>query len=143
MRPGGLELENATTIAMMIKHGWRNVRGGSWAQLTLKSIPKPIAKAFGKRLPKEAPAWTEEAVWIDGHVVRLQQLEGERREVVASISGPTGRAAVIAGSATEALDKAARRIEGRRAGKIFLDTDKDSDAKNEVQEGRDAGGQDA
>ena len=31
--PGNKELENATTIALMCKYGWRHVRGGLWCSV--------------------------------------------------------------------------------------------------------------
>ena len=42
--PGGTMLENATTIAMMCRYGWENVRGGSYCNVDMK-IPACIAKA--------------------------------------------------------------------------------------------------
>ena len=48
--PGDLVMEEATTIAMMCRHGWENVRGGPWCAVDL-SCPDAIVKArrLGKR----------------------------------------------------------------------------------------------
>ena len=40
--PGDKLMENLTTIALMCRHGFRNVRGGSWCQLDMQNPPKAI-----------------------------------------------------------------------------------------------------
>ena len=44
--PGGIELEDPTTILTMCQYGWRRVRGGSWCNPDMTAMPTPIAKAF-------------------------------------------------------------------------------------------------
>ena len=44
--PGTTELEKATTIALMVQHGWRKVRGGLWIKVDLPCLPPPIAKSY-------------------------------------------------------------------------------------------------
>ena len=51
--PGGKDLETATTIALMIRYGWRNVRGGPYCAIHLRSMPVPIARALASRGPRE------------------------------------------------------------------------------------------
>ena len=51
--PGGKDLENATTFALMSKHGWRHVRGGAWRSIELRSMPIPLARALAGRPPRE------------------------------------------------------------------------------------------
>ena len=48
---GSRELENAVTISLMCQHGYRNVRGGSWVSVEIKSIPLPISRAYAIRPP--------------------------------------------------------------------------------------------
>ena len=45
--PGNKELENATTIALMCKYGWRNVRGGTWCSVEMRSMPTPPGTSPG------------------------------------------------------------------------------------------------
>jgi hypothetical protein len=42
VKDGGLEDENNETLDMMTKHGWENVRGGSWCRVDMKSPPKEL-----------------------------------------------------------------------------------------------------
>ena len=55
---GGLELENAQTVALMAQHGWRMVRGGRYTSPALSSQPKVLgavlARAVSARDPKPA-----------------------------------------------------------------------------------------
>ena len=68
---GGKELENATTIALMAQKGWRNVRGGSWTAVSLKSIPLPLARALAiKHLRREAEV-KDASYDYEGHAVDL------------------------------------------------------------------------
>ena len=54
--PGNKDLENAKTIALMCRLGWRKVRGGAWCATELKSMPIPLARALSQKPPKELPA---------------------------------------------------------------------------------------
>ena len=47
--PGNKELENATSIALMCRHGWRNVRGGMWCSVEMRSMPVPLARALAQK----------------------------------------------------------------------------------------------
>ena len=53
--PGNKDLENATTIALMCKHGWRNVRGCTWCAVEMRSMPTPLARALAQRPLREIP----------------------------------------------------------------------------------------
>ena len=46
VKHGDLLLENVTTIALMAKHGYQNVRGGKHCKLDLQSPPASLAKAM-------------------------------------------------------------------------------------------------
>ena len=58
--PGEQDLEDPGTIAMMCQYGWRNVRGGSWTSLVLKTMPLPLARALAMRPPGEMPEAKED-----------------------------------------------------------------------------------
>ena len=53
VKPGDTLLENLTTIALMAKHGYEDVRGGKWCKVELQNAPAPIAKAlkYTKQMP--------------------------------------------------------------------------------------------
>jgi hypothetical protein len=80
--PGGKDLENATTIALMCRHGWRHIRGGSWCSLELKSMPVPLARALAGRVPREVQT---AGVSLDYHD-HLMHVDGP--PWVARVSGP-------------------------------------------------------
>ena len=46
VRPGDILLENVTTIAMMAKHGFENVRGGKYCKVDMKAPPASLTKAL-------------------------------------------------------------------------------------------------
>ena len=46
VRPGDVLLENVTTIAMMAKHGYENVRGGKYCKVDMNAPPASLAKAL-------------------------------------------------------------------------------------------------
>jgi predicted GIY-YIG superfamily endonuclease len=48
---GCKEMEDVTTIALMAQKGFRNVRGGRWLSLYMKTPPYPLQKAFSLRPP--------------------------------------------------------------------------------------------
>jgi hypothetical protein len=70
--PGNLELETAKTIALMCDKGWRNVRGGPYCQLEMRSMPIAIAKAMARRPPGELPQPRPSVYEYEGHVVAVQ-----------------------------------------------------------------------
>ncbi len=45
VKPGCTTLETCTTVAMMCKHGWEKVRGGSFCNVEMAKAPACIAKA--------------------------------------------------------------------------------------------------
>ena len=71
--PGNKELENATTIALMCKYGWRNVRGGMWCSVEMKSMPTPLARALAQRPPREIPEATGYAYERQDHLIYVQE----------------------------------------------------------------------
>ena len=46
VRPGDVLLENVTTIAMMAKHGYQNVRGGKYCKMDMNAPPASLSKAL-------------------------------------------------------------------------------------------------
>jgi len=89
--PGGLELEDATTIAMMIRHGWRKVRGGKWLSVQMPCAPPPILKAYATKPPKEATNDVgEDCETLAGHQVRFgrAKTDGEPHAWRARVYGP-------------------------------------------------------
>eukprot|EP00969_Alexandrium_andersonii_P305374 13498261-Alexandrium_andersonii.AAC.1 len=59
VEPGGRELEDAKTVALMVQKGWENVRGGRWAFPVLTHVPAPIADvlARGRTASANSAAW--------------------------------------------------------------------------------------
>ena len=55
---GDTLLETLTTVALMCKHGWENVRGGSYCQCEMAKPPACIAKAqhYASYKTGDAPA---------------------------------------------------------------------------------------
>ena len=109
--PGGKDLENATTIALMCTHSWRKVRGGAWCQMELKAMPLPLSKALASKVPREVQST---GVSFDYH------------DHLIHVDGPpwTARAS---GPATLADSKGARVFTGesddeaRRAAELWID----------------------
>ena len=67
--PGSKELENATTIALMCKYGWRHVRGGLWCSVEMKSMPIPLARALAQRPPRELPSASGSSYDFNDHII--------------------------------------------------------------------------
>ena len=82
--PGNKELENATTIALMCRHGWRNVRGGMWCSVEMRSMPVPLARALAQKPPREIPEAAGYAYECRDHLVYVQ----EDDTWVARVTGP-------------------------------------------------------
>ena len=83
---GGRAMEDAVTIAMMVRHGWRTVRGGSWCCLELKGMPDPIARAYAMAPPKPAVERDERVIFDHGgQAVAVRRLEDGWQ---ARITGP-------------------------------------------------------
>ena len=105
MVPGNKELENATTIALMCKHGWRNVRGGMWCSVEMRSMPVPLARALAQKPPREIPDTTGYSYDHCDHLVYVQ----EDDMWLARVTGPLtlGARAGTFKADTEAAVKAA------------------------------------
>ena len=85
---GGQELEEAQTIALMARYGWRFVRGGRYTTPALASQPKPLGIVLARGVPSKVPkpAFLEEIVLVGGHCLRIfQALEGR---VFGALAGP-------------------------------------------------------
>ena len=75
---GGKEMDNATTIALMARKGFKNVRGGKWLSLYMKTPPYPLQKAMSLRpavLPELIGHVVEDEydIYYEGVVGRLEQ----------------------------------------------------------------------
>ena len=82
--PGNKELENATTIALMCKHGWRNVRGGTWRAVEMRSMPVPLARALAQKPPREIPDKAGYSYDYLDHLINMQ----EDDTWLARVTGP-------------------------------------------------------
>ena len=81
--PGSKELENAKTIALMCRKGWRCVRGGAWVSSELKAMPLPLARVLASKPPRELPdekgasayEYRDQAIYVreepDGFIARV------------------------------------------------------------------------
>ena len=79
-------MEDATTIALMVRKGWRRVRGGSWTSLQLNAMPLPLARAFSIRPPlQELPDEEPSSFDYMNHAVHLQERQGKWQ---ARVTGP-------------------------------------------------------
>ena len=80
---GCKELENVTTIALMAQKGFRNVRGGKYLSLYMKTPPYPLQKALSIR-PPASPALIEHEV--EGEYDIYYEKVGEKYR--AMVTGP-------------------------------------------------------
>ena len=55
VRPGDTLLETCITIALMCKHGWEKVRGGSYTTVEMLKCPAAITKAMHYAAYKPTP----------------------------------------------------------------------------------------
>jgi hypothetical protein len=103
-------MEDAVTIALMARKGWRSVRGGSWCSLELAGMPDLLARAFA-RAPPKPPIDKEERVIFDhkGQAVALRRT-GE--EWQARLTGPL---AVVHNPASGVVLLSAASQDGARA----------------------------
>ena len=81
--PGSKELENAKTIALMCRKGWRCVRGGQWCSTEMKAMPLPLARVLASKPPRELPDekgrsaydYRDQAIYVreepDGFIARV------------------------------------------------------------------------
>ena len=79
---GDKNLENATTIALMCRFGWRNVRGGSWCGIELRTMPTPLARALAGRAPRDVQV-SGKSIDHRGHLVHV-----DGPPWTARVSGP-------------------------------------------------------
>ena len=100
--PGGTDLEAAKTIALMCDKGWRNVRGGPWCSLEMRSMPIAMARAMARRPPGEVPQPRSSAYEHEGHAVAVQH------PVVNYTAEVAGRLAAPAVAFTADTEHAAR-----------------------------------
>ena len=52
VKQGDTLMENLTTIALMSKYGYEDVRGGIWCKVEMLNPPAPLAKALKYAKPK-------------------------------------------------------------------------------------------
>ena len=76
LQPGDEKLEDVVTIALMAKHGFRQVRGGQYLQVNMVVPPPPIVKAFSISPPPPVPK-EREAEAICGHSVLVTHLRDD------------------------------------------------------------------
>ena len=55
VQPGDLQIEKLTTLAVMARHGWQNVRGGPWCARIMSDPPPCMAKLQNLLLKLEKP----------------------------------------------------------------------------------------
>ncbi len=87
VRAGDQELENVTTIAMMVKYGWRMVRGGAYLTIQMQSPPPPILKAYSLKSPPALPEQVEAEVLCGHSLLVLRVKDAGPYAWRASISG--------------------------------------------------------
>ena len=86
LQPGDEKLENVVTIATMVKHGYKRVRGGRYLEACMPCAPPPILKAFALRPPPPLPDDVEIEA-MGGHGVVLTKLQEGPRAWRARVSG--------------------------------------------------------
>ena len=83
---GGKDLEDPTTIGLMAQKGWRDVRGGRWTSLELRSMPFPLARALSLRHAQRELQEVKEAGYdFEEHAVDLLECRGLWQ---ARVTGP-------------------------------------------------------
>ena len=68
----------------MCKHGWRNVRGGTWCAVAMRSMPVPLARALARKPPREIPDAFGYSYDNHDHLIHVQ----EDDTWVARVTGP-------------------------------------------------------
>ncbi len=87
LQPGTKKLENVVTIALMVKHGFQQVRGGQYVLVDLPCPPPPIAAAYSIR-PYAPAAAAKSVETMCGHVVQLtRRLESGDTAWMARVAG--------------------------------------------------------
>ena len=113
---GGPDLENAQTIAYMAKYGWRRVRGGRFTSPAMSAQPKVLGSVLARGVPmrESKPAFLDELVLVDGHVLRFFKALGG--ELLGALSGPrAGGEKRFPGIVVEEVQARAERwLRGRR-----------------------------
>ena len=90
LQPGTKKLEDVITIALMVRHGFRRVRGGQYVIVDLPAPPPPIAAAYSIRPHAPAAAVAAKTVveTMCGHVVQMtHRLECGETAWMARIAG--------------------------------------------------------
>ena len=83
--PGGMELENPTTILTMVQHNWRKVRGGSWSDPDMTAMPMALAKAFCNNPVEVRRKPTPKSYDYSGHAIQVDFYKAKWR---SRVSGP-------------------------------------------------------
>jgi hypothetical protein len=119
---GDRRTEDAVTIALMVKHGFRNVRGGSWCSLELLGMPDPIARAYARAPPKPGKERDERVIFDhEGQAVALLQSEdgwvARLTGPLAVVHGPSSGVVLLnaptqEGARDRAVEWIAARVEG-------------------------------
>jgi len=110
---GDEELEQAQTIELMCRVGWRKVRGGRYTSPALSSQPIALSAAMAKAVPQKAPrpAFVEEVHLLGGHALRVYEtIDGE---IVGLLCGSTGETRFEGGDADGLIDKAVEWLNER------------------------------
>ena len=72
IQPGDELLERTVTLALMIRQGYQNVRGGPWLAIQLLAPPPPIQKAYELKRPPPLPEMAEPETYKDHVFVGLR-----------------------------------------------------------------------
>ncbi len=78
LQPGTKKLEDVITIALMVKHGFQQVRGGQYVIVNLLAPPPPIVAALS--IKPSAPAAVVAKMDVEtlcGHIVQVTRRLGE------------------------------------------------------------------
>ena len=111
---GDEELEQAQTIALMCRVGWRKVRGGRYTSPALSSQPVALSAAMARAIPQKEPrpAFVEEVHLLDGQILRVfETMDGE---FVGHLCGSTGEVRFEGRDEAELVEKAASWLERNR-----------------------------
>jgi len=115
VNPGGEELEQATTIALMCRYSWRKVRGGKYTSPGLSSQPRAIGAALARGIPPGVPrpSLVDEFHMIDGDCLRVTQIFGG--EFLGLLCGSKCEVQEFRGRSIEEVRKGALEFLGIRS----------------------------
>ena len=116
---GGEELEQATTVGLMCRYGWKKVRGGKYTSPGLSSQPRAIGAALARGIPPGVPrpSVVDEFHLIDGHCLRVSQLFGGG--FLGFLCGPKCEREEFRGESVEEVNKGALAFLGIRTRYVF------------------------